>query len=167
MTKSVRVVLFMVLLFGSLGAQENQTSPPPVEESATPPKRAESHLPAYFLEELEKTEEEGEGSRFFREFVNMMITLGFIIGVLFLLLWVFKRMLHTRSQQLNVQSHIKILEQRSLTNKTTLFLLEIDEQNILIAESASGITHLTEYNRPETPSSFENLMTEKQQEREE
>jgi flagellar biogenesis protein FliO len=97
--------------------------------------------PTNHLQQLEK-EEPAKDSKFYETFIKMLYSLALLIGALFLVLLIFKRFLLKQTQKVNEQSQIKIIEQRALSPKTSLFLLELGGQRILISESHSGITFL-------------------------
>lgn len=86
-----------------------------------------------------------QNDRFFTEFLNMLATLGFIIALILIVAWFLKRLVNTRMEQANVSSSIKVLEKRVLSPKSVVYLLEIEGTGILIAESANGITRLSEF----------------------
>ncbi len=76
------------------------------------------------------------------KFMNMLIVLGLLIGFMVLASWMLKRLMRTRINQLNSTSSIKVLETRHLSPKSTLYLLDVMGQGLLIAESQTGISHL-------------------------
>jgi len=82
---------------------------------------------------------------FFKEFLNMLTTLGLIIAALLFLSWFVKRMMNTRVQQLNTSSLIKIIERRSISPKAQLYLVEIHGKTLVLGESHLGLTKITEY----------------------
>lgn len=88
---------------------------------------------------------------FMKEFMKMLLTLGAIITVLLLISWMLKRMTNTRMQQINESSDIKILERRSITAKTSVYLLDIKGRQVAIVESHNGLLLL-----PEVPVESEN-----------
>jgi flagellar protein FliO/FliZ len=115
---------------------------PAFQEAApenSPPTRETEFSP--FFEELKINEKE-DPNRFFYEFMSMLTTLGLVIAGVFILSWFVKRMTNTRIQQANASSVIKIVERRSLSPKTTLYLLDVQGKNIAIAESSNGVTYL-------------------------
>lgn len=94
-------------------------------------------------EELKRSEREG-GSRFFEEFMQMLYTLGMLVAVLMVGMWILKRLMAVRIEQANISSAIKIQERRNLTPKTTIYILGIFGKSFAIAESSNGITLLGE-----------------------
>ncbi|MCB1112608.1 MAG: flagellar biosynthetic protein FliO [Chlamydiales bacterium] len=103
----------------------------------------EQSMRRYFPQEV--LEEGGSGdSHFFAELVNMFATLGLLIAVLLGGTWVLKRMTNSRLQQLNVTSMIKILEQRNLSPKTVLYLVDVGGKGVMIADNGTHIATVAE-----------------------
>lgn len=130
----LRNIFTLLLLFwGSLNAQENQTQAP------QPPFEFESEEDKeLFLKALEN--DTTEANPFMDEFLHMLFLLGLLIAFLILVVWVMKRLAQTRVQQANISSSIKILEQRSLSQKSTLYHIAFEEKQFIIGESANGIS---------------------------
>src|SRR4051812_14460183 len=63
--------------------------------------------------------------RFYTEFFKMLSVLGLIVLALLMVTWFLKRMLNTRIEQVNSNSLIKVIERRSLTPKTSVYMLEV------------------------------------------
>lgn len=81
--------------------------------------------------------------------LNMFFTLGLLISVVLLASWALKKMMSSRVQQVNETSLIKIIEQRALTAKTVVSLIEIQGVELAIAESTNGVTVLTHFQTKE------------------
>ncbi len=79
------------------------------------------------------------------EFVNMLLTLGFILILIFVSVWVLKKIMRSRVQNLNRSNGIKILERRPLNSKSSLYLVDILGKGVVISESQSGIQVITEF----------------------
>jgi flagellar biogenesis protein FliO len=94
-------------------------------------------------EEGVKKEEEGD-SHFFQEFLSMLFSLGIILGAIFFLMWVLRRMTNVRMEQVNLTSSIKVLERRALSPKTTIYILNVSGKAITIADSHNGVTLLSQ-----------------------
>lgn len=153
MKKLTHYIILLLLCFAS---------PSPGAENDTPQKETVSQKqespPLPFAEELKRAEEQGD-TRFFEEFVNMFFTLGIIIVVIMLLMWILKRIMTARIEQTNLKSPIKILERRPLTPKTTVYILGIYGKTIAIADSINGVTLLSEVTpQGQSPTSFEPLL---------
>lgn len=116
--------------------------------------------PEYFSEELEKSEKVGD-SRFFDEFIQMMIYLTGIVAFMVLFMWVLKKMMTVKMEQSNRSSSIKILESRTLSQKTTLYVVGVKNKSYTIAESMNGVTLMGEsrLNEESENASFDELMT--------
>ena len=56
--------------------------------------------------------------------------------------WALKRMMKTKMTNLNTGGHIKVLETRYLSPRATIYLIKIDDQSVLIAESPTSVTYL-------------------------
>ena len=65
-----------------------------------------------------------------------------------------------RMEQMNVSSTIKILEQRNLSPKSVLYIVEVYNKHILIGESAAGVAPISEF-PIEGERSFQELMEKK------
>lgn len=127
------VALFVAVLPSDTHAQEEQTTDKSYERA--------------FEEELENGKKE-EGDRFVTELLNMLFVLGAIVGLMLFVTWILKKMMSHRLVQGNVESQIKVLEQRALTPKSILYLIEVDGKKIVIADSPHGIRRISEIEPP-------------------
>jgi len=137
-----RILFFLILFNTSVVMAETATSPKTQNEFYIDPEKPEVQTRHFYV-----------------EFLNMILTLVVIIILLLLITWAFKRLLHSRMQQINVTSTIKILETRAVSTKASVHLIEVQGKGIVFAESGSGIVKLTEIELPE--SSFQNILEEK------
>ncbi len=87
---------------------------------------------------------EGQSYHYWKDFVNMLITLLFVLGLVFVSVWFLKKMMRSRMRQLNRTTGIKVLERRALTPKSSLYLISILGKGVVIAESPAGIECITE-----------------------
>lgn len=83
-----------------------------------------------------------DNSRFIKEFAYMLLMLGILISLVYFAAWFLKRMTTIRVDQLNASSNIKVVEKRVISNKTTVFLLEIGDREILVAETPTTVVQL-------------------------
>lgn len=122
------------------------------ENPSAPVQQAASALPAElpadepikkfpFFEEEKKVLPDNDEA-FSAAFLNMLGTLVLLVCFMFFASWALKRMLASRSQQLNTSGDIKILEQRSLSHKTGIYIVEIQGKVLALSESPSGVTVL-------------------------
>lgn len=91
----------------------------------------------------EKTQLE-QDNQFYHEFFKMLAMLSLVIMLLFLIMWGAKKFMNTRLEQMNSDSLVHIVEKRYLTPKTVLYVLEVLDKRVVIAESQNGITLITE-----------------------
>ncbi|MEI6241976.1 MAG: flagellar biosynthetic protein FliO [Chlamydiota bacterium] len=66
-------------------------------------------------------------------FLKMLLSLGAVILLLLLSFWALKKLMRNRRQGHDKLIHI--IEQKAISPKTMLYLLEIDNEKVLIAES--------------------------------
>ena len=76
---------------------------------------------------------------YWKEFTNMLITLGFVLGLIIFTVWMLKKLMASRSKHLNASTSIKILERRALNQKAALYLVSIAGKEIMISESPAGV----------------------------
>ncbi len=128
------------LLFGQDSAQTPEKAPNPWEHP-------------FFPDSSEQQASGGEGENFGSKFVRMLVILGFLVGFMILAAWMLRRMMRTRVDQLNTSSSIKVLETRALSSRSTLYLIEVEGQTLLIAESPTMVSHVASLERSsqETP----------------
>lgn len=86
-----------------------------------------------------------EGSSFSDQLFHMILSLGFVIILLVIGTWVLKRFFGQRLQQLNSSCGIKIIERRTLSPKSVLYIVEIEGKKILIGETPAGINSLATF----------------------
>jgi flagellar protein FliO/FliZ len=145
-TYLITPLLFLVLHTFSLPviAQEEEAAQHHTteleQEQSLSPWDVEHEKPGITIEHVEH-----EADTFQAKFLNMLFILGLLIGFMILASWTLKRMMKSRISQLNVGSTIKISETRSLSPRSTLYLVEVNGQNILIAETQTTITQLASW----------------------
>jgi flagellar biogenesis protein FliO len=98
----------------------------------------------YFNVDKEEGPEFGD-STFWGEMLDMLITLGMIIGILVALTWVMRKMQTSRVKFANESSVIKVIDHRPLSTKSAVYLLQVYDRAIAIADSPSGISLLAEF----------------------
>ncbi len=147
---------FLFLLFSPiLNGEPTPPLPPELEQKIEPHPYTE-----YFPAGIEN---DYSTDRFFGEAMHMFIALGVIICFLLLASWFVKRMLSTQIQQMNDTSRIKIHERRTLSAKSSLYLLEVENNTVLISESPAGVSLLGYFPQSEKQArkSFDSLMNDK------
>lgn len=86
--------------------------------------------------------------RLFTDIINMMTTLGLIIGGILIVAWFLKKLVNTRIEQMNENSLIHIVERRTLSPKSMVYIIEVDDRRIILAESSQGVTRVADYPAP-------------------
>lgn len=81
-------------------------------------------------------------TNFMAQFINMLLMLGLLIGLMFFCSWFLKRMMASRIQQVNTDSNIKVIEYRPLSNRTTVYVLDIEGQKYVLAETPTSVVNL-------------------------
>lgn len=111
---------------------------------------------------------EGPTYNYGSQFVNMLLTLGFVLILIFVSVWMLKKIMRSRMQTLNRCTGIKIIERRPLSPKASLYLVDILGKGVVISESPTGIQCITQFpdgvnvqdlfdelqGEPKSPSSF-------------
>lgn len=92
-----------------------------------------------------------EFDRFYGEFFKMLLMLGLIVLFLVLISWFVKRMLNSKMTQINSKSLIQVVERRLISQKTTIFILNVMGKHVVIAESHQGVTSLGGFDQKISP----------------
>lgn len=88
---------------------------------------------------------ESQSYNYWSEFVNMVVTLVFVLILIFAAVWLLKKIMRSRVRTLNRSNGIKILERRPLNPKAALYLVDILGKGVVISESQAGIHVVTEF----------------------
>ena len=133
-------LLFSFIFCWACVSAAEQGPPEPDQNPPTtiqPPKDINEPLFPYDLSKMEQ-----QNSRFFSELLSMLATLGLVIAFLIVVAWFLKRLMNTRIEQMNAGSRIKIVERRMLSNKSSLYMIDVEGKSILITESQHGCSAL-------------------------
>jgi len=95
-------------------------------------------------------------SDFQKTFIRMLISLALIIILVIVTFWAFRKMMRSKQLQANSNKSIKILERRSLSPKSVLYLLEINNKKILLSESHLEIRSHTFLEKDQTDTKKKN-----------
>jgi len=68
-------------------------------------------------------------------FFKMVLSLVGLLALVLITIWLLKKMSHGRFGSFGAQKSIQILEKKSLSPKTLLYIVEIDGKKVLLAES--------------------------------
>lgn len=139
--KNYLLILFVWLAYfpGSLMGQtdafpSDQGQINPIEDPMQPQRHQDPNI---MHDHIDK-----DADNFQAKFFNMLLVLGLLIGFMILASWMLKRMTRVRVEQLNTASDIKILETRHLSPKSTIYLLDVMGQGLVIAETPTNVSHL-------------------------
>ena len=75
-------------------------------------------------------------------FVKMLVSLAAIVALLFLSYWFLRKLIQNRLQKGSGNAAIQVIEKRMISPKTMLYIVEVDQKRILIAESHLEIKRL-------------------------
>ena len=104
-----------------------------------------------FLAEATQSLDPIEPTDFKATFFKMMTSITLIVAVVFLILWLVKKFSANRFHTLNRERYIKVIEKRPISPKTMVYIVEIGNKQMLIAESqleVEVLTHLEAFNEP-------------------
>jgi len=96
------------------------------------------------LLELATDFSEGKSYNYWGEFVNMIITLMIIVGLIFISVIILKKIMRSRMAQVNRGAWIKIIERRPINQKASLYLVNVAGKLVVIGESQAGLNLITE-----------------------
>ncbi|MCI5053095.1 MAG: flagellar biosynthetic protein FliO [Simkaniaceae bacterium] len=82
--------------------------------------------------------------KLFNRTVTMVVV---VIGMVILTIYLVKRMGYARSLQLNSSKHIKIIERRPISPKSILYLVQVANKTLVIAESQVNVKEMTTFER--------------------
>lgn len=77
-------------------------------------------------------------------FFKTLAVIAFCLVLIFLALWFFKRFANQKFFSLNEAHHIKIIEKRPISPKSILYLIQVGDRQIVIAESQLEVRALQE-----------------------
>lgn len=113
------------------------------------------------LAEFTNQEAIGQSYNYWGQFVNMLASLGLILVLIFVSVYILKRLMRSRIQHLNRSTGIRILERRALSSKSSLYLIDVLGKGVVISDSPSGIQVVTEFpDDVKVEEKLEELLTE-------
>ncbi len=111
----------------------------PSSASPSPPPTHAIHPETILLEppapHLEIPSSAKNNESYEHAFIKMILTLGGLLVLVFLTLWLLRKFSHGRLGGFASSKKIKILEKKPLSPKTILYLVELDGKQVFIAES--------------------------------
>lgn len=91
---------------------------------------------------LHETEEIEPQTNFYSELMNIIFILALVVFFMIVATYYLRKYLAGRMEQMNVTSNIKITDQRNLSAKTVLYVVEAYGKRFLLGESAAGVIGL-------------------------
>ncbi|HSX11691.1 MAG TPA: flagellar biosynthetic protein FliO [Chlamydiales bacterium] len=76
--------------------------------------------------------------------VKMFLSLIVLVALLFISYWFLRRLIQNRLQKGGGEQAIQILEKRMISPKTMLYIIEVENKKILVAESQLEVKRLGE-----------------------
>ncbi len=120
--KAKALILFS-LLFTPLFSEVAPPPAPPITHIETPAP------PEHAL--MSKAPE----SSYEHALIKMILTLGGLLLLVFLTLWILRKLSNGRMGGFGTPKKIKVLEKRPLSPKTVIYLLELNGKEVFVAES--------------------------------
>ena len=138
MKKFLIILTFLAL---PLVAEEAPQQPqmPPMEEQVPPIEKKKATAP----------EVQAKTDKYESAFTKTIFILISILVLVILTIWLFKRLSNSRFSKLNYLKNIKVLEKRPLSPKSMLYLVEVGEKQILLAESQIEVRSLGTFDWPD------------------
>ena len=134
----MRLLKFLIPFILVASTAFSQTTPPPATPAPVEPPL--ESLPPEFREVAE--EEKKNGDAFTSGLLKMLMTLGMMIALIYIISYMLKKAMNKNQMRVNETSGIKILESRSLSQRTAIYLVEIEGKEYVLAESTNGVTLL-------------------------
>lgn len=70
---------------------------------------------------------------------KLIFSFVLLLAVLFLVIWILRKISGARGGFFSSDSGIKILEKKALSHKTVLYIVEFENQKLLVSESAHHV----------------------------
>lgn len=144
----IYLLIPLLALFSNGSAQDSTKSveptltkpvvPTPESQPVVPPLES---LPPEFRE-IEEQERKNGGDAFTSGLLKMLATLGMMITLIYIISYMLRKAMNKSQLKINETSGIKILESRSLNQRTAIYLVEVRGKEYVIAESPHGATLL-------------------------
>ena len=84
-------------------------------------------------------------------FTKMFLTLTALVILLFVSYWFLRRLIQRHLQKGVGEARVHVIEKKMLSPKTMLYLVEVDQKRVLIAESHLEIKRLEGFDSPQNP----------------
>jgi len=101
---------------------------------------------------------------FGKEMLRMLFSLGALVLLLVLTVFIIKKLSSQRLTKLNTTSSIRIEQKRNLSAKTTLYVIEFEGKKLLISESPLQVNALHQKYEKMSDKEFAHLTEESKKE---
>jgi len=128
-TKRILILFFICFFARAMHAEVTQTPPDQKEAPAKELPQLEK-TPPFASPDLQDVTETYENT-----FIKTIVVLVGLLALVILTVWMFKKISHGRLRTFSSSKTIKILEKRPLSPKSMLYLIEVNEKQVLMAES--------------------------------
>lgn len=112
--------------------------------STLPSLSAQSPLTEERIERALQEESDGteQTNQFYSELMNVVLVLALIILFMIVAAYYVRKFMQGRMEQINETSSIKILEQRNLSARCVVYIVEAQGIKFLVGETAAGVVGL-------------------------
>jgi flagellar biogenesis protein FliO len=83
-------------------------------------------------------------------FVKMFLSLSVLVALLLISYWFLRRLVQNRIQKGANNAAIQLIEKKMISPKTTLYLIEVDQKRVLVAESQLEVKRIVELGSAES-----------------
>ena len=142
----MRLLAIFILLCSSIAFADDKQPPPKTEQAAPAktapaPEQSQQQQPPPLPSSTDMTHSY-EGA-----FIRMLVTLLGLVLLVFLTFWILRR-LGKGKFSFGGDKMINVIERKSLSPKTSLFIIEIEGKRVLVSESQFEVRALTTIDLP-------------------
>lgn len=133
----------------ALPPTKSDTPPAPAKKTVTPTptKPQEIPFPDEFSQKMSDT------LTYENIFIKTVLALIGLLLIIFLGIWVLKKLSGSRTRQMNMLKMVKVLEKRPISPKSILYLVEVAGRKVLISESQLEVRMITQLDWIDIPPS--------------
>lgn len=96
-------------------------------------------MKAFLLDTVTQLETATEPFKAAPSLIKLGVSLAALILILVVLVWILKKISGHKGGFFSSNDHIKILERKAISPKTVLFLVEVDDEKMLVSESSHHV----------------------------
>lgn len=79
---------------------------------------------------------------FWEQIIKMTLSIGSLMAIVIAATWMMRKMMDKRIEFINKGSRIKVIEKRIIHPKASFYIIEVDQQQWVIAESPNGFQRI-------------------------